>query len=297
MPWSSKKKRHQSNASADGAEAAGAARTQGLDPQLKAFLIGIKDEINKFSSESIDRLSSRLVANAKEIIELRREVVAKEVNLDRKIKNKIHEAISKTKANVTLVSKSVNSRRELAYDFCRRSVKMWPVEGEDLSDSAKVFMKNKLGIPDARISMLGKIETSFPPGRAARERKEILVTFESKEGRDFVKSSGANLAAHRDSGMSIHVPGHLVDNLLLLNSIGYKIKSKHSGVKRTVKFDDINQNIYLDIYVGGNWKRITPEEARTALKDLLDSVDSRSLSAADLSSLVQGEQLPGLRQL
>ena len=110
-----------------------------------------------------------------------------------------------------------------------------------------------------------------------------------------VKAAGVNLAGKRDVGMTIHVPGFLVDNLLVLNAIGYKIKTRHNGVKRSVKFDDRLQDIFLDICVAGKWKKITPDEAREAMKAVPESMDeARSLSISDLSNLIVGEPVAGL---
>ena len=55
----------------------------------------------------------------------------------------------------------------------------------------------------------------------------------------------------------------------------------------------MRNDIYLDIYIGGKWKRILPEEARTALKNApgqdMTMDRSRSIQADDLVSLVRGE--------
>ena len=51
--------------------------------------------------------------------------------------------------------------------------------------------------------------------------------------------------------MSLHVPSHLVNNLFALKSVAYNIKTNTKGVKCSVKFDDQLQDLYLDIFVGG----------------------------------------------
>ena len=111
-----------------------------------------------------------------------------------------------------------------------------------------------------------------------------------------MKSMGFNLADDKGAGMSIHVPGHLLDNYYALSSIGYNIRQNQEGVKRAVKFDAVKQDIYLDIYIGGKWKRIFPKEAKNALEAAPGNADaaSRSILAEDLISLVKGETVPGL---
>ena len=290
MPGSNKKKRHASK----GAEPSGGNTDPGanIDPFLRDFLLTIKNDINKSTDESVGKLTARIDKNEETIKEMRQDMERRDAEMDSRIAEKIDEALKKT-ATVAPASGS-SQRRERAYHFSRRSLKMWPIAGDDVMDEVRIFLNTKLGIADGRIEAMGKIQTSMIPGQAAKARKEVLVTFESKEDRDFVKSSGSNLAQHKDCGITLHVPGHLMDNLLALNSVGYAIKSKHKGVKRSVKFDDDAQNLFLDICIAGKWKRITPDEARTAMKNLPETNDSRSLSADDLANLVQGEPVAGL---
>ena len=263
-----------------------------IDPFLRDFLLTIKNDINKSTEESVGKLTARIDKNEETIKELRQDIERRDAAMDARIGEKIDEALKKT--NLPAAPTDTGQRRERSFHFSRRSLKIWPISGDDILDEIRVFLQTKLGIADGRIDALGKIEFSSIPGQAAKARKEVLVTFESKEDRDFVKSTGANLAQYKECGMTLHVPGHLMDNLLVLNSIGYTIKSKHKGVKRSVKFDDDLQDLFLDICIAGKWKRITPDEARTALKNLPDTSDTRSLSADDLASLVQGEPVAGL---
>lgn len=194
------------------------------------------------------------------------------------------------------ISATQQSRREAAYNLCRRSLKAWPVGGEDLSDAFLVFLHDKLRLSDASIAALGKIEVSRRPGRVAEQKLEVLATFESREDRDAVKAAGPNLAGQENVGMLIHVPGHLLDNLHALNSVGYSIKQKNQGVRRSVKFDDENQDIYMDIKINDSWRRITPAEARQVANTIPKAPGrgSRNLSVEDLSALVQGEAVEGI---
>ena len=310
MPGCGKKKKHDSKQhekekdQTSGASTAGATGTaegpgaasnkDGLDPNLRNFLLAIKDDINKTTNEAVGNLAARIDANEKEIMEIRTEMTRRDIELEAKLTSRIGEAVSKARTDGGKFGNG-GDKRAAAYSFARRSVKLWPVTGDDLADSVRVFLKNELGMTDSRIVGLGEIEVSKTPGRAAKDRNEILATFESAEDRDLVKAAGVNLAGKKEVGMTIHVPGFLVDNLLVLNAIGYKIKTRHNGVKRSVKFDDRLQDIYLDICVAGKWKKITPDEAREAMKAVPESMDeTRSLSISDLSNLITGEPVAGL---
>ena len=298
MPGSGKKKRmasgqkdkpgtHEPNPNGDG-----------IDENLKNFLLSIKTDINQTTNEAIGRIDKRIERTEESIVELR----ARIDDQDRKIETKIVTEVAKLGSVRRVSGSSVEkqglvSRRERAYFFCRKSLKLWPVEGENLPDAVRVFLANRLKMGNERIRSLGQLEVSTVPGKAPADRKEVLVTFESIEDRDAVKATGSNLAGQREAGMSLHVPGHLLDNLYALNGVGFSIKSKNPGVKRAIKFDDLVQNIYLDIFIAGQWKRITPEEARNAMKKIpaaSAALLSNSLSGDDISSLIQGVPVPGL---
>lgn len=323
MPGSNKKKRQasgsagsQANAPQDGNTDAG--RTSGVDPEMRALLMSIKTDINESTNAAIERIDRRILANeaaikrvgestAEEVQKLRNHVDQASAILEAKIDGKLalrDEAIDKRiealeardrRAPTQSSESKSSSRRETAYYRCRKTLKMWPVRGADLVDAAKVFMRQKLRIGDERIRAMGTLEVTQSSAKLARDKAEVLVVFEEWEDRDYVKSTGVNLAGDHQAGMSIHVPGHLLDDLYALNSVGYNIKTSHKGVKRSVKFDDSNMGLYLDICINDKWKRIFPAEAKKALKTATTpSTSDRTLSVDDLSNLIQGEPVAGL---
>ena len=299
MPGSGKKKRNASGRPNDaGQEEPHEPNPNGagIDPALKNFLLSIKTDINATTNEAISRIDRRIEKTEENIQELRTRMDVQDKRIDSKIAQEV--AKLNTLPSAAKASKAVAAgRREEAYFLSRRSLKLWPIEGEDLADAARVFFANKLGMTDDRIRALGELRVSPAPGKAPRDRKEVLVTFDNSDDRDAVKALGSSLAGQRAAGMSVHVPGHLLDSLYALNGVGYSIKNKNEGVRRSIKFDDLEQDIYLDIFVGGQWKKITPSEARGALKKLPSSSASslsNTLSSDDISSLIQGEVVPGL---
>ena len=289
MPGSGKKKRNGSGGKSDEAEG------DGVDPALKRFLMSMKADLIDSTKEVVGKLETRLERNEASIAALEERVERGEKAIQEKITSEITRIC---KTTTTATKPATPDKRDAAYRFCRRSLKLWPVEGdgEGLEDAVRHFLKNKLGMTDGRIRALGSIEASVLPGRMARERKEVLATFETREDRDGVKGNGINLAGKHDVGMLLHVLGYLMDNLVALNGLGYAIKQKHQGVKRSVKFDDIRRNLYLDICIAGQWRRVTPEEAKQALKEVpaASSASSASISVSDLTELMQGGQAEGL---
>ena len=294
MPGSNKKKRHASSAKPD-EDHTGPPGADGIDPGLKAFLLSIKEDINSSTNLAVDRIDKRIDEHAKSIAELKQAVNDVDKKLDEKISSKVKEEMSRiTPPAITGVGgakpdQHTMSRRQQAYNFCRRTLKIWPISGDDRLDEVKLFLSNKLKFDQPTIESLGEIKIGTAPGRASREKKEVLVTFVSKEERDFVKASGIQLAGQNECGMAIHVPGHLMDNLIALNGLGYNMKTKNEGVKRAIKFDDQAEDIYMDIFIGGNWKKITPTKAKQVSKHV--PIASRStMSIEDLEELVKDNE-------
>lgn len=304
---------------------------QGVSPAQAAFFLAMEARLRSASQKSVDDVSAlfqrnieRIDNNTKAIAELKTigrdnekkmadmlevqeaRAIAREIDMEGRIKSalerKMEEAAITTRtavasASVPSVSGAQQDRREAAFHRCRRSLKAWPIQGDDLLDAFKVFLKVKLGLSDPAIAALGPIEVTRRPGKVAEQKLEVLATFESKEDRDAVKAAGPNLAGQADVGLMIHVPGHLLDDLHALNNVGYNIKQKNEGVRRSVKFDDENLSIFMDIKIQGNWKRITPAEARQVANSIPRTAGgggSRNLSVEDISALVQGEPVAGL---
>lgn len=293
---------------------------KGVDPAMLELLMSIKHDINNTTNAAVGKINDRIDANAtaikktgestaNEIRKLRQHVEESQAAFESKISRQIEErdleihrrltTLEKKKSPVQIITKEKgsNSRQLEAFNKARRSLKVWPVSGADLQDSFKVYLKIKLRMDDDRIGTMGPFTVRPAVGRNAKDKSEVLVQFDCVEDRDYVKSLGFNLSSERESGMSIHVPGHLLDNYYALNSIGYNIRQNQEGVKRSIKFDDAIHNIYLDILIGGKWRKILPEEARAALKATPASGatnTSRSIEVEDLVSLVRGDAVPGL---
>ena len=284
MPGSNKKSRNKSGEPAAAAGEPG----EGVDPALIRFLNAMKEDIVQSTRETVGKLESRLDNTEKGLAALEKKVEES----DRRVSEQISAEVAKI--SQPPLAQGVVGRREEAYHRCRRSLKVWPIEGEDLADSVRNFMKTRLKMTDERIRSLGSIVVSSLPSKASRDKKEVVVTFDSADERDFVKSNGPHLAGQREAGMAIHVPGHLMDNLTALNGLAYSIKQNFGNTRRAVKFDDGAQNIYLDICIAGNWRKVTPQEARQALKEVPAASSTGSISVTDLTNLIQGKQVPGL---
>lgn len=293
MPGSNKKKRQASGKPDD---AGPSSQGDSVDPALKSLLMTIKEDINKSTEAAVNRIDKRIDEQAKSITELKKAMDG----VDKKIEDKVAECVRGEVARLGAAARgpdvpnSRTDRQQASYNFCRRSLKIWPIDGEDLLDSVKIFLARKLKFSEERIGLLGHIEVTRTTGRMAAERREALATFESRIERDCVKAAGINLAGQAEVGMAIHVPGFLMDNLTALNGVGYTIKQKQKNVKRAIKFDDTNQDIYMDICIDGQWRKITPTKARQVAKRLPVATGSASMSLEDISGLVKDKDETGM---
>ena len=295
MTGSGKKKGKASHKENTSSVPAAVAMGSGVDPALRDFLLAIKKDINDTIEASMNKINKRIEKNERDIACLKKKIETKDTELEGRLLKKIEKEIAKIcpiiAPTVPRIEDIVppSTRRGDSYCFSRRSLKMWPIVGDNLEDEVRVFLSDKLKLSNQRINSLGLIEVERSLGRVACKRREVLVTFETKEDRDTVKAAGINLAGQFESGMAIHVPGHLIDNLQALSSVCYKIKrNQTSGVKRSVKFDDAKQDVYLEIFVAGEWKRIDPIDAKIALKAFPAAglTTSRFLRQDEISNLL-----------
>ena len=160
-------------------------------------------------------------------------------------------------------------RREERFWQCRRSLRLWPVEGGD-SAGLKAFLKEKLRV-DANVidNDLGEVLIRKHKDLKAKTKNEVIVEFDSKETRDMIKSHASNLANYRDeAGMRLHLPNHLQKDFKALMGLSYDLKQKNAGLKRNVKFDEDDLGLFMDVQFkkDGQWKRIKPDQARRALE-------------------------------
>ena len=65
----------------------------------------------------------------------------------------------------------------------------------------------------------------------------------------------------------MEVPVHLGSDFHVLQNLSYKMKSSNEGMKRSLKFDEANLGLLLDVQLPGqDWQRIRPDQARLAAR-------------------------------
>ena len=159
---------------------------------------------------------------------------------------------------------SKEDKQEAKFWLARRSLRLWPIQGgsrEGLEDYLK--SKSRLG-QDFIDEDLGQVILTRPREPKNKNKDEYIVIFESKQIRDAVKAAAPNLANFRDAaGMRLHVPDHLQKSFQTLMNLSYDLKAKPAKLKRNVKFDEEDLDLYMDIRLsdGGEWKCVKPDQA------------------------------------
>ena len=180
-------------------------------------------------------------------------------------------------------------KQENNFLVARRSLRLWPIPGGK-KESLEGFLKEKLRMEPSFIrEELGQVVLSKPKEPRNKNKDEYIVTFESKQVRDEVKSKAANLANHRETaGMRLHVPDHLQKDFRTLMNLSYDLKQKHPALKRNVKFDEDDGGLFMDLKLSdeSEWKRVKPSHAAAANKRRKNK--TRTLEEDELKELLGG---------
>ena len=158
--------------------------------------------------------------------------------------------------------------------------------------SLEKYLLLKLKFTPEQVKDMGQVVIKKANTRtSAKVKNEYVVTFQSSSVRDMVRGSAKNLAGDKDSGMRLHIPGHLEPNFKVLENLSYTLKQRYPALRRNIKFDDPNMDLQLDFMVteAAGWKSVLPAQARRfAAVPRDDNPANRSVSVGDLSDLATG---------
>ena len=172
------------------------------------------------------------------------------------------------------------------YTFARRSVRLWPVCGEDLWGEVGEFLHGTLKIPvrDLYQEDIESISRVTPKGPSDMVNDEVLVTFYDKSKRDTVFTHATNLSVcvngegKPTAGIRLEIPSELEDTFRLLTRFGTRLRARHGvGTKRHVKFDDFEGSLYCSVKLPGDqsWTKVTPAMAQEDLETSIREESSR----------------------
>ena len=117
---------------------------------------------------------------------------------------------------------------------------------------------------------------------------EAVVLFASSSVRDSIKASSFKFEGVR-AGIRMEIPKFLKSDFQVLQSVSYRLKMTHAGLKRSIKFDDEGLGLMLDVQIPGcECRRIRPEQARAAKRtDPLLRSDPEELSNGMITDTIR----------
>ena len=177
--------------------------------------------------------------------------------------------------------------KESKYWAARKTLRLWPVIGDDLQNAVLGFLTDKLKCPQGRV---------LPDDFSARRiysrpdydaQDQVLVVFSSTRLRDEIKSLGRNLdGKDRKTGIQLEPPDHLRSHYQTFQRLAFEMKKKHKGLRRNVKFSDADLSLVMDVKLDASaeWRQISHDDARNTLKKT--RARSESISVDELEALV-----------
>lgn len=244
-------------------------------PVTESFLKTMMEGMEKRLGSRMENMGLELKQNQNDIKEVRQLLGDTETKLlermdtqRRQLEAKIADGTPSTSGTPPSSAVKLPPKKEETYWAFRKSLSIWPIPGDDIGTSLRAFLNDKLKISDEQIKELGKISFKWMKEPAAKARREVLCTFETKEARDIVKAAGRNLAGlGGEVGLRAQFPGFLMDTFRMFESIAYHLRSGDPDIRRAVKYDDSAFDLVMDVKLGNEWKRIRSDEARKTLSE------------------------------
>ena len=231
------------------------------------------------AEKDLSQLANQIVASKEEVQDLKTRVLRQESSLpvliEAAVTKKLDQAINGAPPGgrrprqipPQFAPNDGNSMRadvkEERYWEARRSLRVWPVVGDDLKMATIQFCVDKLRCPASRIEV-SNIEVSRAIARPdAAAQDQVVVTFDSVRLRDEIKSLGKNLSGQtRSIGMQLEPPDYLRPQYQAFQKLAFEMKKKSPGLRRNIKFSDAERCLVMDfLKPGAEWRTILYEDA------------------------------------
>ena len=281
-----------------------------LDSKLGGRLDKLEGNIEeKFQEmgEEIDHLQGRVQRNEKALEGKIQKVIDRQPgwaggsgDIEKKIEEVLTKKVRSTRAFLHPQDRAANQagkvdasreafklQKEGAYWAARKSLRMWPVQGPDLYDSAVKFLVDFMQ-QDPR-SLPERDEMSVQAAGSIGKTKnqgEVVVRFPDVATRDAVRSAAFHLAG-KQAGIRLEIPDMLRPSLRALENAAFNLKKTNPGMKRNVKFDDAVLDLVMDVKLHDNapWRKIRPAQALAAKMPAPQlGVDTEEMGADELQS-------------
>ena len=237
-------------------------------PTAEEFKAMLRDGLaNVAKKEQLDIMMTHIKRNASSLVSLEKKVESTNESNERRFEM-IESRLD--------MGTRVPDHRQAAFDKARRSLRAWPIHGEDkdeLDAAFRDFAVEALLIPDTAVRATAYsdiIRVRSSPQNSVY--MEVIVKFKDPMERDFYYSKARNLAEYRTeegsptAGLRLDIPPYLMPTFKLLNDHGHDIRRAHGPeTKRYIKYDDANLSLFLEVRLPGQvkWTRIKPEQARS----------------------------------
>ena len=206
--------------------------------------------------ETVTDITLSVDNNQRAIQEVRAEAERREVELPRRVKTIVQEALAASRAVPSRETRGVRlrpipagsrtrsasrtpegepdqsrseNRKDEAYARARRSLRVWPVSREgDLKERTVEYFINKLLLDqqhavslDFEVKRVGAARSREANSKTIKD--EVLVVFASVRDRDDIRSFAKNLE-RRGRGLRLELPDHLWPSFRVLQKIAYELK-------------------------------------------------------------------------
>ena len=259
-----------------------AAGLQGIQSSMKGMETRLAGKIDHLENKvitnerGIEVLTSSVDRTVQDLVALRERVARNEENMTSRVADLVraqagHDApmlsCSSLEGALSQARPGLSQDQLARYWSCRRALRLWPIRGVDLTAAVKKFLVEMLGVdPDDAEAGLAPTAVEKVVDPRSKVDSEVVATFRNPGVRDSIKSLGFKLEGKR-AGIRIEIPVYLRSDFQVLQNLSYRMKMAHQGMKRSIKFDDENHGLVLDIQVPGqDWRRIRPDQAREAKK-------------------------------
>ena len=216
-------------------------------------------------------------------------------DIERRFEKKLDQAVDKNSNQIQSLSFhsfEQPTARENRYWAARRSLRIWPIEGdgEEMMDGLQKFLAQNLRLGEDVLADSEDCKVRrVPRGANSTIRHEVAVEFPSVDLRDVVRQAAYNLAGMSGCGIRLEIAHHLMANFKALSAASYKLKKRFSDCKRNIMYDDESLDLVLDFRTSAEtgWKRLKSGHAKQMLKD---EGTSEEVTADDVSHMLAGGQ-------
>ena len=240
----------------------------------KADLQSVETELTNKLYQSTIKFDKKIQDNCREIRMLGQRI-DKQAQAMAKLEEEVETHKKKTTKTSTVAEEKRREAQDEKYFKARRSLKIWPITvkaNEEPTVCVRRFFIMNMKVPAdlAREAEIESVKKSTQNHQKSRITQEYIVTFADVETRDSIKSYANGLAGNQgQAGLRLELPDTLRGSYKVLDEHGLALKNLYGkDTKRSIKFDDRNKNLMMDVKLPGSlkWHNVTIEQARRAKK-------------------------------